>query len=222
MPADELIEAIDHCVALARHLHGLVQDAECSQAQELGLRPQVTLLPAPGEQPATRLDYVRSVLQQLADGRTALLQQLRSRQRELETTRHERDTARREAQGERKPVTPREALKRRINELVQTIGNPGAAPPPLEDGADRQELTLRLRQMEQEAEHRQLLVEKLIQKAFEQGDLITDLRERLDRINAMASSGAEAQMRSLRESMDRDEILVIPDEDPFDHDDIFP
>lgn len=174
--------------ALARQLHQqLVQD-ECEEAQELGFHPHIALLPGESETTAGALATISAILTHLVAGRRTLLRRLR---------------AVLDPPGEDQPP-PRRALRARIHDLAGLLGA-GAREVPADES-----MRLRLRQMEQEAEHRQLVIEKLVHKAFEQGELIGDLRLRLDRINAMAGGEAAEEATT---TINEDLLVVHDDED---------
>ncbi len=184
---------------MARALHRQVVADECEEAAELGFTPHLALLPGGDEEPNGQLAVIWAILESLSDGRARLLRRMRELGRMVAV----------DGAGQ---APPRSALKARIRDLVQVI-DPEAR-------AANESLKERLQAMEQEAEHRQRLVEKLIGKAFDQGELIGHLQARLDRINAITLADSAAGLSALPDSMPPDDFLVIsPEGEETDGDD---
>ncbi len=186
---DDSLLALQRVRDTARRLHQRVLNDETNQAHTLGFTPNLSLLPI-GENdndPTEQLTEIAAILESLFEGRRELLQRMTQLNKKVSEANL--------SQAAPPPtVSNEQQLHLRIDSLIDTLDEPQV---PLIETIEKQAIT------------RQATLQKLIDKAFAQGQVIDELRQELERTRAEENSSLAAHLPTDHHTIDLHEFLVI-------------
>ena len=176
---------------------------EVNVAKRHGYAPTITFPIQPSDNPDEHLSQLENIIEELAAGRSRAYERLEAAPSALSQA------------APASAETPAPTLRSRVDFLIDTLD--GEEPPPINEEDTWKD---RLNLLEQQANQRQTLIESLLDKAYQQGQVIGDLRAEMERMAAASPSERAALVRLNTDTIAPDEFVVIHEDNPEEQPDV--